>query len=104
MATTANTPKPITNQKRCPLPIELSQWAKAAATARAITDSIALTSLGIGSSAAVIPGLVPGIHQPAGAAASGTMDPGDKPRDDISIIPQRLGGGEIGPLRRPAQP
>src|SRR5204863_2747377 len=30
----------------------------------------------------VIPGLVPGIHLSAGARAKGTMDPGDKHRDD----------------------
>src|SRR4029453_18453388 len=30
----------------------------------------------------VIPGLVPGIQTSAGAGASGTMDPGDKHRDD----------------------
>jgi hypothetical protein len=30
----------------------------------------------------VIPGLVPGIQRAAGAEASGTVDPGDKHRDD----------------------
>ncbi len=31
---------------------------------------------------AVIPGLVPGIHSSTHAGASGTLDPGDKHRDD----------------------
>ena len=59
---------------------------------------------------AVIPGLVPGIQLSAGSGASGTMDPGDKHRDDNGYrwrsshshyafaTPQKNG---IGPLTTP---
>src|SRR5947207_15383978 len=52
----------------------------------------------------VIPGLVPGIQASAGAGASGTMDPGDKHRDDNVGDGRAWSSSQLLDLLRPRRP
>src|SRR6266571_5347819 len=54
------------------------------ATLISISWVIPVSSLLVG-----MPGLVPGIQPPASARASGTVDPGDKRRDDEAVLFER---------------